>query len=198
MGEPLLIGSGNRKKALELAKILEGLPWDVKTLADFPNVREPEEDGKTFEENALIKARYYSARFNVTCVGDDSGLVVDLLGGQPGVMSARYAGPDCNDARNVAKLLDALGDAPWHERTARFVCCVALVRPGCDPHMEQGVVEGHITMEPFGDGGFGYDPVFVPERHEQTFAEMPMAEKHAISHRGRALKKLRAYLESRT
>lgn len=198
MRRPLLIGSGNKKKARELAEILEGLPWEVKTLTDFPRVDEPEEDGTTFEENAIKKARYYSEQFQLPCIADDSGLMVDALGGAPGVRSARYAGPECNDARNLAKLLTALEATPWHERTARFVCFAAFVEPGQPPHIETGVVEGHIAVEPFGDGGFGYDPVFVPANHDCTFAEMPNGEKHAISHRGRALKKIRAYIEARS
>lgn len=192
----MLIGSANQKKARELAEILAGLPWEVKTLTDFPPVAEPNEDGATFEENALKKVRYYSDHFGIACLADDSGLVVDALDGAPGVLSARYAGPECNDARNLAKLLAALEEVPWHERTARFVCCAAFVEPGQPPHIEIGVIEGHIAAEPFGDGGFGYDPVFVPENHENTFAEMPNHEKHAISHRGRALKKIRAYLKA--
>lgn len=198
MCRPLLIGSGNKKKARELAEILEGLPWAVKTLADFASVPEPEEHGASFEENAVTKARYYSEQFGIACIADDSGLVVDALDGAPGVRSARYAGPECNDARNLAKLLTALEEFPWHERTARFVCCAAFVEPGQPPHVETGVIEGHISVEPFGDGGFGYDPVFVPENHDCTFAEMPNAAKHAISHRGRALQKIRAYLKART
>jgi XTP/dITP diphosphohydrolase len=194
--EVLLIGSNNRKKAAELAELLRGLPWEVKSLADFPAVAEPEENAETFEENAAAKARYYSEAFGVACAADDSGLCVDALGGAPGVLSARYAGSDCNDARNVAKLLDALAEVPWHLRTARFVCCAAFVRPGAEPHLERGKVEGHISVEPFGSNGFGYDPVFVPEDHDCTFAEMDPRDKHAISHRGRAFAKLRAHLET--
>lgn len=196
MPEVLLIGSKNRKKARELAELLRGLPWDVKCLADFPAVDEPEENAATFEENAVIKAEYYSNAFGVACAADDSGLCVDALDGAPGVFSARYAGPACDDARNVAKLLDALADTPWHLRTARFVCCAALVRPGAGPHIERGEVEGHIAAEPFGEHGFGYDPVFVPENHDCTFAEMDPRDKHVISHRGRAFAKLRACLET--
>lgn len=198
MHRPLLIGSGNKKKARELAEILDGLLWEVKALTDYPAVVEPEEDGLTFEENAVKKARYYSDHFGMACIADDSGLVVDALDGAPGVLSARFAGPDCNDARNLERLLAALEEVPWHKRTARFVCCAAFAEPGQPPHVETGVIEGHIAAEPFGDGGFGYDPVFVPENHDCTFAEMPNREKHAISHRGRALTKIRAYLKART
>jgi len=197
LAETLLIGSGNRHKAEELRVLLAGLPWDVKGLGDFDPVEEPEETGETFEANALLKARYYGERFGVTCVADDSGLCVDALAGAPGVFSARYAGPGCTYDDNNEKLLNALADRPWHERSARFVCCAAFLPEGGEPHLEIGTVEGHIAVEPHGDHGFGYDPVFVPEGHDRTFAEMTAEEKHALSHRGRAFAKLRAYLESR-
>lgn len=194
MNNTLVIGSNNRKKAVELAEILHGLPWDVKTLGDFPELPPPVEDGDTFEANAVKKARYFAELLGVPCVADDSGLEVDVLGGAPGVYSARYAGPACNDKKNVVKLLRALDGYVWHERTARFVCCACFMRPGSEPVVARGVIEGHITAEPIGDGGFGYDPVFVPENHECTFAEMDPAKKHAISHRGRALRQLRELL----
>lgn len=196
MAEPLLIGSRNRKKAAELAELLAGLPWDVKSLADFFPVPEPVEDGATFEENAVEKAVYYADRLCVWCVADDSGLVVDALGGAPGVYSARYAGPGCNDADNNAKLLAALADVPDPLRTARFVCCAVVARPGGEPHLEKGVVEGRVGFECRGRLGFGYDPLFIPEGNDKTFGEMTLAEKHAISHRGRAFRKLRDYLAS--
>lgn len=196
MPETLVIGSANRKKARELAEILAGLPWEIRPLADFPPIEAPPEDAPTFEENAIAKAAYYSERLALPCVADDSGLIVDALGGAPGVLSARYAGPECRDEKNIEKLLDALGDTPWHERTARFVCCAALVIPGHDPYLATGTVEGHIAAVPLGKNGFGYDPVFVPEQYDRTFAEMPVTEKHAISHRGQAFRKLRDYLET--
>ncbi len=193
----LLIGSANRGKARELAEILEGLPWQVKGLADFPAVSAPAETGQTFEENAILKARYYSGQLGVACVADDSGLAVDALDGAPGVYSSRYAGRDGDDEANNLKLLDELDGLLWHERGARFVCCAAFIEPGGEPHIEVGSVEGHIAQEPFGDGGFGYDPLFVPVGSEKTFGEMELEEKHAISHRGAAFRKLRAFLEQR-
>jgi len=195
VAEVMLIGSGNRDKARELAHLLEGLPWDVKGLADYPDVEEPEEDGATFEENALKKARFYGEHFGVACVADDSGLEVDALDGAPGVYSARYAGEGCTYADNNEKLLDALEEYVWHERTARFVCCAALLLPGKDPWVFRGTVEGHISMECFGDNGFGYDPIFVPDGHGCTFGEMAPAEKHKLSHRGQAFAQVRACLE---
>jgi len=193
----LLIGSANLKKAHELAVLLEGLPWKVLSLRDFPDIPAPEETGATFAENAALKARYYADAFHVACVADDSGLIVDALNGAPGVYSARYAGEQGNDAANIAKLLEALEETLWHERTARFVCCAAYVAPNEEVHLEEGEVRGHISVAPFGNNGFGYDPLFVPEGFEMTFAEMDPAEKHAISHRGRAFAKMRAWLESR-
>ena len=194
---PLLIGSGNRDKAAELAELLAGLPWEVKSLADFPTVPEPVEDGMTFEANALKKARYFCRRFNVPCVADDSGLQVDALDGAPGVFSARYAGEECTYADNNAKLLSALKDVPKEKRTARFVCCAAYVDPQRRTQVEMGVVEGRIALENRGDNGFGYDPLFIPDDADgRTFAEMSTAEKQAISHRGRAFRKIRDYLES--
>ncbi len=197
MAEILLIGTANRKKGEEIATLLAGLPYEVKCLADYASVPAPEESGATFEENAALKAHYYSTHFGVACAADDSGLAVDALDGAPGVQSARYSGEHGNDEANNEKLLDALQEVPWHERTARFVCCAAILFPGGEPHIERGTVEGHITFEPFGKGGFGYDPLFVPVGHENTFGEMSAEQKHGMSHRGEAFAKLRAYLESR-
>ncbi len=197
MPSDLLIGSGNRHKAQELAELLEGLPWEVKGLDAFPAVEEPEETSETFEGNAVLKARYYSEHFGIACVADDSGLAVDALDGAPGVYSARYAGPACDAAKNNEKLLAELEGLAWHERTARFVCCAALVLPNAAPHIEMGLCDGHIALAGIGHSGFGYDPLFVPEGHERTFAEMDPAEKHTLSHRGAAFRKIRAFLESR-
>lgn len=192
----LLIGSGNKDKARELAHLLEGLPWRVTSLRDYPDIEEPEEDGHTFEENALKKARYYGQAFQVDCVADDSGLVVDALDGAPGVYSARYAGEGCTYGDNNVKLLDALAGVPEEERTARFVCCAALVFSDGRTHVERGTVEGRIASEPLGERGFGYDPVFIPEGYSETFGQVDPQVKHAVSHRGEAFRKIRAYLET--
>jgi len=195
LAEVLLIGSGNRGKAAELAGLLEGLPWEVRCLADYDPVPPPVENGRTFEENAVKKAAYFSEAFGLACLADDSGLVVDAIGGAPGIYSARYAGPEADDKANNAKLLADLEGVAEAERTARFVCYAAFVRPGEAPHVETGVVEGRIGFRPRGAGGFGYDPLFIPEGHTRTFGEMQTAEKKRISHRGRALEKMRSYLE---
>ncbi|MDX9971429.1 MAG: XTP/dITP diphosphatase [FCB group bacterium] len=196
MSEILLLGTGNKHKAAELAEILQGLPWEVKCLADFPPVPEPVEDGDTFEDNAILKAVYYGRQFDVCCVADDSGLAVDALGGAPGVYSARYAGEDCTYADNNAKLLRELASTPSEKRSARFICCAALTKRSDETHTETGMVEGRIIDAPRGNMGFGYDPLFVPEGYDLTFAEMSSEEKHRISHRGRAFQALRKYLEA--
>lgn len=196
MLEPLLIGTGNKGKAAELAELLHGLDWAVRSLADYPAIASPVEDGETFEANALVKAEYFCRQFDVACVADDSGLVVDALNGAPGVLSARYSGEGATDASNNAKLLAELASVPWDKRTARFVCCVAFVRPGGLPHTEFGIAEGRIGFEPRGRNGFGYDPLFFPEGYDRTFGQMTHDEKRRISHRGRALQKLRAYFDT--
>lgn len=196
MLEPLLIGTGNKGKAAELADLLHGLDWTVRSLADYPAVPAPAEDADTFEANAIAKAEYFCRQFDVACVADDSGLVVDALGGAPGVFSARYSGEGATDTSNNAKLLAELASVPWERRSARFVCCVAFVRPGSRPHTESGVVEGRIGFEPRGPNGFGYDPLFFPEGYDRTFGQMTHDEKRHISHRGRALQKLRAYFDT--
>jgi non-canonical purine NTP pyrophosphatase (RdgB/HAM1 family) len=196
MSKVLLIGSGNRDKAAELADLLAPLGWEVKSLRDFPEVDEPEETGASFEENALLKARYYGERFEVDCVADDSGLEVDALDGAPGVYSARYAGEGCSYSDNNEKLLRELSTIPEEKRTARFLCCAAFVPREGESHTALGVVEGVIAKAARGASGFGYDPVFIPEGDTRSFAEMTPAEKHEISHRGRAFEQLRAYLET--
>ena len=195
MSRVLLLGTKNRGKVRELAGILNGLPWDLKTLDDFPEADEPVEDGDSFDANALKKAVHFATRFTVSCLADDSGLVVDALGGAPGIYSARYAGDGCSDADNVAKLLAELEDVPEAERTARFECRAALVVADGRTHIEPGTVEGRIGFECRGRSGFGYDPLFIPEGFDETFAEIDPAAKEAVSHRGRAFRKMRAYLE---
>ena len=197
MSEVLLIGSGNRDKAAELARLLDGLPWAVKGLGDFAPVEEPEETEESFEGNALLKARYYRGCHGVACVADDSGLEVDALDGAPGVYSARYAGPGCTYADNNRKLLGALAEVPEEARTARFVCCAAYVGLDGVEHTFRGTIEGVIAEVSRGENGFGYDPVFVPEADVRTFAEMSREEKQAMSHRGRAFRAFRTWLEGR-
>ena len=147
MRRVLLIGSNNKDKAHEIRALLGDTPWDVKSLADLTPVPEPEETEKTFEGNALLKARYYAGRFDVACVADDSGIEVDALDGAPGVYSARYAGEDCTYADNNRKLLAALEHVPEERRRTRFVCMAAFVDEEGGEHVEQGTVEGVIAPE---------------------------------------------------
>jgi len=192
----LLIGSGNPDKAAELERMLDGTVWDLKTLRDFPKVGEPEETEATFEGNALLKARYYGAKFGVACVADDSGIEVDALGGAPGVYSARYAGENCTYDDNNRKLLGALNDVPPGKRRARFVCCAAFVDGNGIEHVETGTVEGIVAPAARGSNGFGYDPVFVPSGFEQTFGELNPMVKASVSHRGEAFAKMSAWLSA--
>lgn len=184
-----LIATHNLKKRDELQRILSPLGIHVLT-ADEAGVdlTDVEETGTTFEENALLKARSGAKEGNMPCIADDSGLCVDALGGAPGVYSARYAGEHGNDAKNNAKLLNALSDVPTEKRTAQFVSCVACVFPDGRELTVQGEVKGVIGYQPKGENGFGYDPLFYVG--ERSFAEFTSAEKDAVSHRGNALRKL--------
>lgn len=184
-----LIATHNLKKRDELQRILSPLGIHVLT-ADEAGVdlTDVEETGTTFEENALLKARSGAKEGNMPCIADDSGLCVDALEGAPGVYSARYAGEHGNDAKNNAKLLDALSDVPTEKRTAQFVSCVACVFPDGRELTVQGEVKGIIGYQPKGENGFGYDPLFYVG--ERSFAEFTSAEKDAVSHRGNALRKL--------
>lgn len=160
----------------------------IASLADINCHEDIPETAATIQGNAEMKARYISERYGVDCFADDTGLEVDALGGEPGVYSARYAGPECDSAANMAKLLGSLGDR--RDRTARFRTVIALSRGG-QVQCVEGVVEGRIAMEPSGSDGFGYDPIFVPdEAGGRSFAQMSPNEKNAISHRGRAISKL--------
>ncbi|MCC6697449.1 MAG: RdgB/HAM1 family non-canonical purine NTP pyrophosphatase [Candidatus Hydrogenedentes bacterium] len=190
------IATGNRHKLGEIRAFLDGIPWIISGLGDHPEVEAPEEDGNTFASNAFLKARYYSQRLGMPCVADDSGISVDALGGAPGVLSARYAGPGCTDDDNNAKLLAALAHVPEESRGARFVCCAAYVDADGREHLETGTVEGRIAHAVHGGNGFGYDPLFIPEGHVHTFGELDPAVKAGMSHRSRAFRKIRAYLES--
>lgn len=198
MGErtPVVLASANPKKAAEIADILGDR---LALVPRPPEVPEAVEDADTFEGNARLKAVSLVTATGLAALADDSGLEVDALGGAPGVWSARYAGEGATDADNVAKLLAALADRPDPaDRTARFRCVVVLRHPDGAEVVVAGSVEGHIAAGPQGDGGFGYDPVFVPAQGDgRTFGQMGADEKHAISHRGRALAALVAALTPR-
>lgn len=194
MAKDLLVGSGNPDKARELQLLLKDTPWTVKSLSDFPSIEEPEENEPDFEGNALLKARYYAAAHTISCVADDSGLVVDALDGEPGVYSARYAGPACSYSDNNTKLLAALSDMEPEKRTARFVCCAAFIDNSGTTFMARGTVEGRIASECRGENGFGYDSLFIPDGYAITFGEMEPEIKHQISHRAQAFATMRDWL----
>ena len=194
----LLLASANQGKLRELRTILEGLPVELAGLGDVGLGEPPEveETGDTFLENALLKARAYAAWSGLAAVADDSGLEVDALGGAPGVRSARYAGPGASDQANLDKLLAELADVPPERRTARFRCAAVLVDPvGGEWHAE-AAWEGRILEAPRGSGGFGYDPVFLPDGWELTSAEVDQTTKDAASHRGQAFRALRPAIEA--
>lgn len=191
----IVLATRNRKKVEEIRRILgsAGISLRIFTLDDFPSCGEVKEDGETFEANAIKKATHVAKCTGMTAIADDSGLEVDVLNGAPGVKSARYAGEPADDRANVRKLLEEMRNVPPEKRGARFVCCIAMASAeGVRTFF--GYVKGRIGTEARGGGGFGYDPVFYPEGHDRTFAEMSEDEKNALSHRGRALKRLQEYL----
>lgn len=189
MGQ-VVLATRNKGKIAELSAMLEGFQLQVRGLDDFPRIGEIEETGATFEENALIKARAVAEATGLVAVADDSGLEVDALGGAPGVYSARYGGENATDAVNNAKLLKALAGVPGAERTARFRCVMLACSPGGETLSASGAWEGAIAEAPRGDGGFGYDPVFVDGISGLHAAELSREEKNARSHRGKALRAL--------
>ena len=190
----LILASRNKKKIREVEAILATHFPGIRILSldDIGFEGDIEEDGTTFEENALIKARTAMAAADnrIAAIADDSGLAVDALNGDPGVYSARYAGGHGDDAANNALLLKNLAHLPVEQRTARFVCCIALVYPDGREMTVRGETEGLIIDDARGDGGFGYDPYFYYEPFGKTFSELTAEEKNAISHRGKAIAKL--------
>jgi XTP/dITP diphosphohydrolase len=195
----MVVATRNRKKLDEIRRILEGIDVGLHMLDEYPDCPEVEETGRTFEENAVKKAREVASHTGRTALADDSGLEVDALAGAPGVYSARFAaldgtGGEVSDKTNTDRVLSKLGRIPDTERGARFVCVIALARPGGDVRTFEGTVEGRIGRTPVGESGFGYDPVFYPEGHGRTFAQMKPEEKDGMSHRGKALRMLRQYL----
>ncbi len=188
----LVLATANQHKLLELKRILAAGHVDVTlaSLAEFPDAPEVDETGATFAENALLKARAIADFTGLPAVADDSGLCVDALNGMPGVLSARWSGTHGDDMANLRLVLAQLTDVPDDRRGARFVCAAALVLPGGREHVSEGEVLGRLIREPRGLGGFGYDPIFVPDSATITTAEMDPADKDRISHRGKALRRL--------
>jgi len=192
----LLVGTNNSHKAGEISAMLADLDVRVVTPRDLDIADEPVENGATFEENARIKARFYAEASGLPCLADDSGLVVDALGGRPGVYSSRYAP---TDPERIARLLGELEGVSDAERAARFVCAAALVISDAQSRIEivkTGTCEGRIAQGPRGENGFGYDPIFYQADLGKTLAEIPAEVKNARSHRGRALQAMRPDLEN--
>ena len=187
----LLLATGNAHKAKEILLMLGNLPFRLKTLKDFPGMPEVEEDGGTLEANARKKAVAGAAYSGLWTLADDTGLEVGALGGRPGVNSARYAGPDCDFAKNNRKLLAELAGVKGDQRRARFRCVMALAHPTGEVRIKEGFVDGLITETYAGDEGFGYDPVFYLPELKRTLGEMPLEEKNKVSHRGRAIAAIR-------
>ncbi len=192
----IVLATRNKNKAEELKRITEGMPVSIFTLDDFPGSPETEEDGATFEANAIKKALATARYTGRPALADDSGLEVYALGGAPGIYSARYAGVGANDEQNTRKLLSEMRSLVKDKRGSRFVCCIALAFPDGNTYTFYGYAEGRIGTEPRGVQGFGYDPVFYPEGSCRTFAEMGDKEKDALSHRGKALKSFHEYLNT--
>jgi XTP/dITP diphosphohydrolase len=190
----MVVASRNSKKAKEIMEILQGLGWTVMLAAEAGADFEVVEDGTTFEENSYKKALEVMRATGMTTIADDSGLEVDALGGRPGVYSARFSGEDATDESNNQKLLAMMEGIPAAERTARFVCAATVVFPDGEHFTVRGECEGLILFGPKGTGGFGYDPLFYVPDYGKTFAQLDAGTKNAISHRARALSKVRERL----
>ena len=191
MPHTLLLATRNKGKIEEFRRILEAVaPGEINLvgLEKFPDLHDVVEDGKTFEENALKKAREMSLATGIPAIADDSGLCVDFLEGDPGIFSARWSGEHGNDLANTAKVLEQLRDVPADKRGAHFTCVAALYLPDGRSHCEEAHFRGSILFSPIGEHGFGYDPIFQPEGYSLSSAQMSAEEKDAISHRGKSLR----------
>ena len=183
----LILGTANRKKGLELVDLFRPVGAELRTLADLPDDFQVEENGDTFAANARLKATGYARRLDRWVLADDSGLLVDALGGRPGVLSARYSGPDATDESNNRLLLEQLSKIPLDERTAQFVCHIAVADPSGQIQAEsEAACRGRILFAPRGNDGFGYDPLFEIVEYHRTFAELGLRAKACLSHRARA------------
>lgn len=187
----LIFATHNQHKAEEVAQMIGNL-YEVADLSQTSIDEDIPETGNTLESNARLKARYVYDRTGLNVFADDTGLEVEALGGQPGVITARYAGPECDSEKNMRKLLAELANEENRRAQFRTVICLKI---GEDEYTFEGIVKGTITKKFSGNGGFGYDPIFMPDGYNQTFAEMPMAEKNKISHRGLAIAKLVKFLQ---
>jgi XTP/dITP diphosphohydrolase len=191
----LVIATRNPGKAREISRILSGLDYEVRSLADYPPTPEPEENAGTFVGNATIKALAAAEQTGELSLADDSGLAVDALDGAPGVYSSRFAGEGATDEERCRKLLDLMKHVPDEKRTARFIATIAIAEPGCLIDTVEDTCEGIIAREPKGENGFGYDPVFFVPKFSATMAELPPEVKNRISHRAKALEAAKAILK---
>ncbi|MDD5038505.1 MAG: XTP/dITP diphosphatase [Dehalococcoidales bacterium] len=195
MRHKLLLATNNQGKVLEYRSLLRNFPFEPITLAERDITTVVDEVGENLEENARLKAVVLAAESGLLSLADDSGLEVDALGGEPGRMSARYAGKGASDRDRVSYLLSRLEGVPWDRRTARFRCVIAVATPGGQIAICSGECQGIITYEPRGDGGFGYDPLFYFPELGKTMAELPLEIKNRVSHRGQAVSKLHQALK---
>ena len=196
--DKVIVATANMGKLREIREICQGLPLELSSLKDHWNpLPAILETGSTFAENAAIKARWVFERKETWSLADDSGLEVDFLNGDPGVRSARYAGVNATDGQNLQKLLAALASCPEKKRTGRFRCAIMFKFSEEEELLAEGSCEGRIGHEPKGTGGFGYDPVFIPEGYDLTFAQLEASVKNRISHRAKALISLRRSLDER-
>jgi len=191
----LLLATKNAAKAREYSLLLQGIPFEIVTLAEQGIGQVVGEPGATLEENATLKALAYASLSNLFTLADDSGLEVDALGGEPGALSARYAGAGASDEERIGYLLKRLEGIPWERRAARFRCVIAIASPGGRVDLCQGECEGMIAFSARGEEGFGYDPVFYLPGLGKTMAELPIEEKNEVSHRGKAARRARHILE---
>jgi XTP/dITP diphosphohydrolase len=193
MSHKLVLATRNQGKITEFRRILEALaPGEIELVGvdQFPDLIDVEETGSTFEENSLLKARYTSKATGLPAIADDSGLCVDVLNGDPGIFSARWAGEHGKDRANLEKVLDQLKDIPDDKRTAHFMCVASLVLPDGRHQVAEGRFDGHILRAPVGENGFGYDPIFQPLGMSISSAQMSADEKDVASHRGKSLRAL--------
>ncbi len=186
----LLLATSNKGKVREYRSLLQSLPFDLVTLAEVGITADVEEVGETLEENARLKATALAAQSQMSALADDSGLEVDALGGEPGRLSARYAGEGAFDRDRVNYLLSKLEGVPWEERSARFRCVIAVAVPDGQVEFCSGDCRGVIALEPKGEQGFGYDPIFYLPELDKTMAELPLEVKNEVSHRGKAARKV--------
>ena len=186
----LLLATNNKGKVREYRSLLQSLPFDLVTLAEVGITADVEEVGETLEENARLKATALAAQSQVLALADDSGLEVDALGGEPGRLSARYAGKGASDRDRVGYLLAKLEGVPWEERSARFRCVIGIAAPDGQVEFCSGECRGVIALEPKGEKGFGYDPIFYLPELDKTMAELPLEVKNEVSHRGKAARKV--------